>query len=258
MMSTTRQLIGLAAGAALALAANVHAEGPQIQRSIIIEPYPQEKIKALEKNIATVSGPAQELVVAMGQLEEARKGDKENSTPASRAQLNKATAVAVDRLSKFVDSARTTKTPLTLGFSDLADYLDVNAASMKQHVKQTPGLKRTTEYMQKQSKAIRQFSKDFDEMVVQLEKCSSDLSARASGWLASSRIVGMMQDVYGPGGTEGVYNTMSQVVQSMSTLKSLFSTDALIEGPFDSEKKEADMNRAKENYQKALEDYYQK
>lgn len=234
------------------------AQAAKFQRSIVIEPYPKEKLEQLERNIATISVPAQELVNAMTELQEAKKQQQQNSTPASKAGFNKAAALAIDRVSRFVDAARTTKTPLALGFEDLADYLDVNAVSMKQHVKKNPEVKRTVEYMQKQAKAIRDFSKDFEEMVDQLEQVGDDLSARASGWVASSRIIGMMHDVYGSGGTESVYNTMSQVVEAMASLKSIFSTEPLIEGSFDSEKKDADLRRAKENYKKAIDEYYQK
>lgn len=243
--------------AALACVAGI-AQAAKFQRSIVIQPYPKEKLEQLERNIAGISQPARELVDAMSQLQAARTEQQNNSTPGTKAKVNKAAALAIDRVSRFVDAARTTKTPLVLGFDDLADYLDVNAAAMKQHVKDNPEVKRTVEYMQKQAKAIREFSKDFEGMVGQLEKCGDDLSARASGWVASSRVIGMMQDVYGSGGTESVYNTMSDVVEAMASLKSIFSTDTLIEGSFDSEKKDADLKRAKDNYKKAIEKYYEK
>jgi len=242
-------IVGIAASAAV---------GTQIQRSIVIEPYPQEKLENLERNISTISLPAQQLFNAMETLQKAQEEYQQDSTPASKARFNRAKALALDRVSRFVDTARATKTPLMIGFQDLADYLDVNASAMNQHVEQNPEVKRTVAYMQRQAKAIREFADDFEGMVTQFEQCGNDLAKRASGWAASSRVIGMMQDVYGPGGTETVYNTMASVVDSMGRLKSIFSTEDLLAESFDSEKKEADLKRAKQNYRRAIEEYYRK
>ena len=234
------------------------ASASQIQRSVVIEPFSKEKLEKLESNISKISAPAQELFTSMEELEAAQVAYEQNGNPASKARYNVAKAVAIDKVSRFIDTARTTKTPLVIGFQDLADYLEVNAVAMNQNAGKDRDAKRTVAYMQRQAQAIRGFANDFEGMVEQFEECGSDLSKRAAGWAASSRVLGMMENIYGSGGTEAVYSTMADVVNSMSKLKSIFNTEDLLDDSFNSEKKEADLKRAKTSYKQAVDGYYNK
>jgi len=232
------------------------AQAARMQRSIMINPYPKEKIEKLEHNIASIAGPAQKLAESITVLGTAKQAYEQNSTPANQANLNKAMGLAFDRVSRFVESARSSRTDLVLGFDDLADYLEINAMTMEQQAGNNPNTKNTVKYMRRQAKDIRQFAGDFENMVDQLADVSGDLSHRASGWVAASRVMGMMQDVYGPGGTESVYNTMSSVVQAMASLKGLFNTQDMLGGSFGGEEKEANLRQARENYQETVNSYY--
>ena len=228
-----------------------------VQRSGIIQPYPKEKLQKLEQNVKLISAPAQELAIALAHLKQARDAQKQDSSPAAKSTLQQAMAVCFDRITRFSEGARKSKTPLILGFEDLADYMEVNAIAMKARVKNNPEMKKTYEYMQGQATAIRNFSKDFDSMVTGMEEISQDLAQRSSGWVASSRVASTMSDVYGENGIEGVYGTMAKVVDSMTTLKQLFITEDPIVGSFDSEEQKKEQNAARENFESALKRYHE-
>ena len=51
---------------------------------------------------------------------------------------------------------------------------------------------------------------------------------------------------------------IADVVSAMSTLKSLFGTEELVADTFGSEEKQADLKRAKDKYQQAVENYHSK
>lgn len=227
-----------------------------VQRSIIIEPYPREKLQQLERNVQAISGPAQELAVSLNELKTARQAQLANDTPATKAAVQQAMAVCFDRISRFTESARQSKTPLVLGFEDLADYMQINAMALKSRNGQNRETQRTADYMEGQARAIRQFAGDFEKMVTGMEEISQDLALRSSGWVASSRVAATLSDVYGQNGIEGVYGTMAEVVNAMTVLKQLFVTEDPIAGSFSSEQQQRDQEAARKTFEDAMQRYH--
>lgn len=234
------------------------AKAEQVQRSIVIEPYPEEKLEKLEKNIGALSAPVSELSQAIADMESAKKAYQENTTPLAKARLNEAMAIAYNRISHFVDAARSSKVDLTMGFEDLADYLEVNASSMEVQSRRHPHLKATAEQMREQAAHLRTFSQEYREMVQQVETIGDDLAGRSAGWVASSRISGLMSEVYGAGGIDGVYTTMAHVVDAMAQLKAMFRPEELLGGSATSsaEQNQA-VDEARTEYQSAIDRYYE-
>ncbi len=235
----------------------VSAEASQYQRSIIIEPYPQEKVAILEQRVNTIAGPAAELVDAIGQLERAKSEYDRNSTPQARAEFRQAIAVSFDRVTRFVEKARETRVPLAVGFEDLADYLDTSASRLMIYQGNHPGTSNTVHYMRRRAQEIRTFSKDFFNMVGQLDGVAADLAQHASGYAIFSQVEGVLQDTYGPGGAGDMYQTMGRVVDAMIVLKEAFMSQDLFGGGLDNEAERERIEMERENYEHAIQRYYE-
>ncbi len=127
--------------------------------------------------------------------------------------------------------------------------------ALKHRNGKSPEMKKTCDYMQSQAVAIRNFARDFDQMVTGMEGISEDLAQRSAGWVASSRVASTLSDVYGENGIEGVYGTMAEVVNAMTVLKGLFVTEDPISGSFSSEEQQKEQEAARKGFTEALNRY---